>query len=140
MYLEVIYMKHSKHLSVFRYLTMLLLVLVGMGAILFVIKGNVLAVGILALVAVAISLLWKFISTRCPACGRGFCMKVISREPLGDESVEVSENLNAWNAYDKAYHTGRVAVNATRQTYKETAKCRRCGHIATAIRTVDLKK
>ncbi len=133
-------MKNSKQLSLFRYLTMILLVLLGMGAILAVLKGMILVVGILALVAVAVSLLWKYLSTRCPACKKGFCMKVISREALGEEDVEIRENLNAWNAYDKSYHGGNVTTNATRQTYKETAKCRRCGHTEVAVRMVNLKK
>ncbi len=133
-------MKNSKQLSFFRYLTMILLVLLGMGAILAVLKGMIEVVGILAAVAVVLSLVWKYLSTRCPDCGRGWCMKVISREPLGEEDVEVRENLNAWSATDKSYQNSGVSVSAIRQTYKETAKCRRCGHTETVIRAVNLKK
>ncbi len=133
-------MKNSKRLSFFRYLTMILLVLLGMGAILAVLKGMIEVVGILVAVAVLLSLVWKFLSTRCPACGRGWCMKVISHEPLDEENVEIRENLNAWNAYDKSYHGGNIPISATRQTYKETAKCRRCGHTEVSVRVVNLKK
>ena len=133
-------MKNSNHLSVFRYLTMILLVLLGMGAILAVLKGMIEVVGILVAVAVVVSLLWKYISTRCPACKKGFCMKIISREALGEEDVEIRENLNAWNAYDKSYQSGNVTTSASCKTYKETAKCRRCGHTEVSTRTVNLRK
>lgn len=132
-------MKKTKLLSTFRYLTLIVLVGLGLGAILFVLKGNVLAVGILAAVAVLISLVWHWISTCCPKCKRGWYMKVISREPLYDEDVSVTDNLSAWSATDKSYHSSSVATNATRKVYKETLKCRKCGHTETLVRTVNLK-
>lgn len=132
-------MKKTKLLSTFRYLTLIVLVGLGLGAILFVLKGNVLAVGILAAVAVLISLVWHWISTRCPKCKRGWYMKVISRETLFEEDVHVTESIHVWHPWDKAYQPGQVAAKATRKAYKETLKCRKCGHTEAHVRTVHLK-
>lgn len=132
-------MKNRKLLSTFRYLTLIALVALGLGAILFVLKGNILAVGILVAVAILLSLAWRGVSTYCPKCRHIWYMKVVSRESLFDEAVQVTESINVWHPWDKAYQPGHVAAKATRKAYKETLKCRKCGHTESRVHTVHLK-
>ena len=116
----------GRTIRVLRYLTYLVMVLLAIGGILLVMAGSIWGVSAVVAAAIALSLVWKWVDTRCPHCRRGFALGTPHREEVSREDAQVLDAVGYRNDAVRENFSCEGVVKGTRIVYRETCLCRRC--------------
>ena len=97
-----------------------------MGAI----SGVFAIIGFIAIIILSVTM-WKRIKERCPACKKLGAMEYFKQELIGEKDINVPMTLSRKNRRGEVIDTYQQYVSGSRKTYRNTYKCKYCGHIET---------
>jgi heme/copper-type cytochrome/quinol oxidase subunit 2 len=98
--------------------------------------GLVTVLGCIALVILSM-ILWKRWNARCHVCKRWNALELTKTETLKQEDISVCVEVERRNSNREVVGTQDQYIPGKRKTYRDTYKCKYCGHLETYTYTKD---